>query len=97
MAAQGSAFDKVALFNQTTLWNILNGRDNLSTQELITAINGLTKEQRLDCRTFLEGDVETLAGLPEGQGILAMANVKTLLENLPINYNYLMHLYFYIL
>ena len=36
-------------------------------------------------KTFLDKYLDKLAGLTGGRGILAMANVKTLLEYLPIN------------
>ena len=70
----------MALFNQLTLRNILNGRNNLGTPELRAAMVAMTDEQRDDALVFLECNTEELAGLPDGCGIQAVANVCNLLD-----------------
>ena len=71
------------MFNQLTLCNILNRREDLGTAELSAAVAALTNEQRDDAVCFLMNDTEELAGLPDGQGIQAVANVYTLMDYLP--------------
>ena len=44
----------------------------------------LTSEQRDNAICFLDCSTEELVGLPDGQGIQAMVNVRTLLDYLPI-------------
>ena len=73
-------WDQMALFNQLTLCNILNSRNNLGTPELRAAAASMSKEQKDDALVFLECYTEELAGLPSGQGIQAVANVCTLLD-----------------
>ena len=73
----------MALFNQLTLCNILNGRNNLGTPELRAAVASMSEEQKDNALIFLECNTEELAGLPDGQGMQAVANVFTLLEYLP--------------
>ena len=75
----------MALFNQLTLCNILNGRNNLSTPELRAAIAAITDEQRGNALVFLECNTEELAGLPDKHGIQAVANVRNLLDYLTTN------------
>ena len=76
-------WDQMALFNQLTLRNILNGRNNLGTPELRAAVAAMTDEQRDNALVFLECNTEELAGLPDGCGIQAVANVCNLLDYLP--------------
>ena len=71
-------WDQMALFNQLTLRNILNGRDDLGTPELRAAVAAMTDEQRDDALVFLECNTEELVGLPDGHGIQAVANVRNL-------------------
>ena len=52
-SAQG-IWDQMALFNQLTLRNILNGRSNLGTPELRAAVAAMTDEQRDNALKFLE-------------------------------------------
>ena len=74
----------MALFNHLTLRNILNGRNNLGTPELRAAVAPMSEEQKDDALIFLKCNTEDLAGLPDGQGMQAVANVHTLLDYLPI-------------
>ena len=76
-------WDQMALFNQLTLRNILNGRNDLSTPELRAAVAAMPDEQRDNALVFLECNTEELAGLPDGCGIQAVANVRNLLYYLP--------------
>ena len=76
-------WDQMALFNQLTLCNILNGRNNLGTPELRAAVASMSEEQKDDALVFLECNTEELAGLPDGRGMQADANVRTLLDYLP--------------
>ena len=71
------------LFNQLTLRNILNGRNDLGTPELRAAVASMSEEQKDDVLVFLECNTEELAGLPNGRGIQAVANYKSLLDYLP--------------
>ena len=73
----------MALFNQLTLRNILNGRSDLGTPELRAAVASMTDEQRDNALVFLKCNTEELAGLPDGRGIQAVANVQNLLDYLP--------------
>ena len=75
-------WDQMALFNQLNI-NILNGRNNLGTTELRAAVASMSEEQKDDALVFLECNTEELAGLPDGQGIQAVAHVRTLLDYLP--------------
>ena len=59
----------MALLKQLTLHNILNGRNNLGTPELIAAIAAITDEKRENTYVFLECNTEELVGLPDGCGI----------------------------
>ena len=74
----------MALFNQLTLPNILNSRNNLGTLELRAAVASMSEEQKDDALVFLKCNTEELAGLPDVQGMQAVANVHTLLNYLPI-------------
>ena len=76
-------WDQMALFNQFTLRNILNGRNNLGTPELRAAVASMREEQKDDALFFLKCNTEELAGLPDGQGMQAVANACTLLDYLP--------------
>ena len=44
----------------------------------------MTDEQKDGALVFLECNTEELAGLPDGRGMQAVANVRTLLVYLPI-------------
>ena len=76
-------WDQMALFNQLTLRNILNGRNDLGTPELRDTVAAMTDEQRDNALVFLECNTEELAGLPDGRGIQAVANDCNLLDYLP--------------
>ena len=78
-------WDQMALFNQLTLRNMLNSRNNLGTPELRAAVAAMTDEQRDNALVFLECNTEELAGLPDGCGIQAVANIHNLLDYLPTN------------
>ena len=78
-------WDQMVIFNQLTLPNILNGQEDLGTPKLRAAVASLTSEQRDNAIIFLKCSTEELAGLPGGQGIQAIVNVRTLLDHLPIN------------
>ena len=80
-----NVWDQMVLFNQLTLQNILNRHEDLGTAELRAAVAALTNEQRDDTVCFLMHETEELAGLPNGQGIQAIANVYILLDYLPAN------------
>ena len=51
--ARQNIWDQMALFNQLTLHNILNGRNDLSTPELRAAVAAITDEQRVNALMFL--------------------------------------------
>ena len=59
-------WDQMALFNQLTLHNILNVRNNLRTLELSAAVASMSEEQNDDALVFLECNTEDLAGIPDG-------------------------------
>ena len=61
-----NVWDQMVLFNQLTLRNILNGREDLGTPKLRAAVASLTSEQRDNTICFLECSTEELAGLPDG-------------------------------
>ena len=73
----------MALFNQLTLCNIMNSRNSLGTPELRASVASMTEEQKDGALIFLECNTEELAGLPDSQGMQAVANVCTLLDNFP--------------
>ena len=79
-------WDQMALFNQYTLRNILDGRNDLGTLELRAAVASMNEEQQDDALVFLECNMEELAGLPDGWGMQADANVHTLLDYLPTSF-----------
>ena len=62
----------------------LERQEDLGTPKLRAVVASLTSEQRENAFCFLECSTEELAGLPDGQGIQAMVNVRTLLDYLPI-------------
>ena len=74
----------MALFSQLTMCNILNGTNDLGTPKLRAAVAAMTDEQRDNALVFLECNTEELAGLPDGRGIQAIANVCNLLDYLLI-------------
>ena len=43
----------------------------------------MSEEQKDNALVFLECNMEELAGLPDGQGMQAVTNVRTLLDYLP--------------
>ena len=71
------------MFNQLTLRNILNGRDDLGTPDVRMAVAALAEEQKADALLFLNNDIEALAALPSGRGSLAIELVKGLLDGMP--------------
>ena len=73
----------MALFNQLTLHNILDGRKDLGTAQQRAVVAALANEQWAETVCFLMHETEELAGLPNGQGIQAVANVCTLQDYLP--------------
>ena len=78
-----NAWNQMELFNQLTLCNILSGRNDLGTPELRAAVASMSEEQKGDALIFLECNTEELAGLPNGRGIQAVANCKSLLDGMP--------------
>ena len=50
--ASQNIWDQMALLNQLTLRNILNGRKDLGTPELRAAVAAITDEQRNDALMF---------------------------------------------
>ena len=80
--ASQNIWDQMALFNQLTLHNILNGRNNLGISYLRAAVAAMLDKQRYNALVFLECNTEELAGLPDGCGIQAVANVRNLLDYL---------------
>ena len=66
---------QTALFDQLTLCNFLNGRNNLGPPELRATVALMTKEQRVDAFVFLKRNKEELAGISNGGGIQTVANV----------------------
>ena len=78
-----NAWSQMELFNQLTLRNILSGRNDFGTPELRAAVASMSEEQKDDALIFLECNTEELAGLPNGRGIQAVANCKSLLDYLP--------------
>ena len=73
----------MVLFNQLTLRNILNGRDDLGTPEMRMMVATLAGKQKADTLLFLDNIIEALATLPSGQGSLAIELVKGLLDRMP--------------
>ena len=47
-------WDQMALFNQLTLHNTLNGRNNLGTPKLRAAVSSMSEEQKDDALVFLK-------------------------------------------
>ena len=78
-----NVWSQMELFNQLTLRNILNGRNDLGTPELRAAVASMSEEQKNDVLVILECNTEELAGLPNGRGIQAIANCHSLLDYLP--------------
>ena len=73
----------MSLFNQLTLRNILNFRNDLGTPELRAVVAAMMDEQRDNTLVLLECNTEELAVLPDGHGIQEIANVRNLLDYLP--------------
>ena len=69
-------WDTMVLFNQLTLRNILNGRDDLGTPEVRMAVAALAEEQKADTLLFLNNNIEALAALLSGRGSLAIELVR---------------------
>ena len=59
-------WDQMALFNQLTLRNIFNRRNDLGTPDLRAAVASMIEVQKDDALVFLECRTEELAGLPDG-------------------------------
>ena len=57
-----NAWNQMELFNQLTLCNILNGRNDLGTPELRAAVASMSEEQKDDVLVFLECNIEELLG-----------------------------------
>ena len=76
-------WDTMVLFNQLTLKNILNGRDDFGTPEMCIGVAALAEEQKADALLFLNNNIEVLAALPSGQSSLAVELVKGLLDGMP--------------
>ena len=55
----------------------------MGTLELRAAVASMSEEQKSEALVFLECNTEELAGLPDGQGMKAVANVRTMLDYLP--------------
>ena len=72
------------LFNQLTLFNISNRKEDLGSPKLRAAEASLTSEKRDNAICLLECSTEELAGLPDSLGIQSMFNVCTLLDILLI-------------
>ena len=64
------------LFNQLTLRNILNGRDDLGTPDVCMVGAALVEEQKADALLFLNNNIEALAALLSGRGSLAVELVR---------------------
>ena len=75
-------WDQMALFNQLMLCNILNGWNDSRTPKLRTNVAPLKEEQKDDALVLLECNTEELAGLPDGQGMQAVANFCIFLDYL---------------
>ena len=78
-----NVWDQMELFNQLTLHNILNGRNDLGMPELRAAVASMSEEQKDNVLVFLECNTKELAGLPNGRGIQAVAKCCLLLDYLP--------------
>ena len=74
--ASQNIWDQMALFNQLTLRNILNDRNNLGTPELRAVASAMSDEHRNDALVFLECNTEELAGLPDGRNIRPLQILK---------------------
>ena len=61
-------WDQMALFNQLTIRNILDGKNYLGTPELRATVAAKTDEQRDGPLLFLKCNTEELAGLPNSCG-----------------------------
>ena len=57
-----NVWDQMVLFNQLTLCNILNWREDLGTPKLRAAVASLTSEQRDNTICFLKCSTEELTG-----------------------------------
>ena len=92
--ASTNVWDPMVLFKHLTLRNILNGREDFSNAELRATVAALTIEQWDDAVFFFMHETGVLVGLPDGQGIQAVANVCALLDYLPtINNHFLKKCY----
>ena len=67
-----SIWDQMALFNQFTLRNILNGRSDLGTPELRAAVAAIKDEQRYNTLMFWKCNTKELVVLPNGRRIQAV-------------------------
>ena len=73
----------MVLFNQLTLGNFLNRRDDLGTPEVCMVVAALAEEQKADALLFLNNNIEALAAHLSGLGSLAVELVKGLLDGMP--------------
>ena len=76
-------WDTMVLFNQLTLRNILNGRDDLGAPKVCMVVAALAEEQKADALLFLNNNIEALAALLSGRGSLDIELVKRLLDGMP--------------
>ena len=70
----------MALFNQLTLRNILNGRNDLGTPEIRAGVADMTDEKRDNALVFLKCNTDELEGLHDGRGIQDVVNVRNMLD-----------------
>ena len=77
-----NVWNHMALFNQLTLRNILNGRNDLGTPKLRAAVASMIEEQKDNVLVFLECNTEELAELPNGCDDQANENTCALLDYL---------------
>ena len=82
--ASQNIWDQMSLFNQLTLHNIMNGRDNLGTSKLRAAVASMLDEKRDNTLVFLGCNTEELAVLPDGRSMQAVVNVRKILDYLLI-------------
>ena len=82
--ARQNIWDQTALFIQLALCKILKKRYELGTPELRAAMATMLDEKRDDAFVFLECNADELSVLLNGCGIQSIANVRNLLECLPI-------------
>ena len=67
--ASQNIWNQMALFNQLTIRNIVNGRNNLGTPESRSNVAAVLEEQRDNALVFLDCNTDNLAGPPDGHGM----------------------------